>query len=150
MKIHRCIIMNSFGLYSSVVLCIFLHSMCVCEREKKEEKWLTWVQYLMPSFMLSLSIKSSLIHTEKLFISKTSNYMTALMAQPFIFTFFLAQYMYSSSTSQQDTSSSNPKCKCQKPISCVSLLFLFDEHQFWFTTLVCVHVCHIPNVGDAS
>lgn len=61
--------MNSFGLYLSVVLCILLHSMCVYG-ERKEEKWLTWVQYLMPSFMLSLSIKSSLIYTKKLFISK--------------------------------------------------------------------------------
>lgn len=146
--------MHNYEQFWSLFKCSFMHIfaqyVCVWEREKGRE--MTHMSSIFNAFFYVIPINQiSLIHTEKLFISKTSNYMTALMAQPFIFTFFLAQYMYSSfSTSQQDTSSSNPKCKCQKPISCVSLLFLFDEHQFWFTTLVCVRVCHIPNVGDAS
>lgn len=82
---------------------------------------------------------------------QTSNYITALMAQPSVFTFFLTQYIHSSScTCQHDASSSDSKCKCQKLIKCVSFLFLLDKHQFWFTTLVCVSSCHIPNVEDAS
>lgn len=88
--------------------CILVCVVCVCAREG----WLPRLQYLMLFFMLSWSIKPSLIHAEQLFISNLTITLL-LMAQPFTFTFFLDQCIHSSSTSQCNGSSSNSKRKCQ-------------------------------------
>lgn len=145
--------MHNYEQFWSLLKCSFVHIfayVCVWCMREKEEKWLSWVQYLMPSFMLSLSIKSPLIYTEKLFISKLAitwlhwwhNHSYSLS---FSLTLFIPPSSPLSMMLPHQILSANAKS-----LSSVSFLFLSDENQFWFTTLVCVHFCHIAKVGDAS
>ena len=106
--------MNSFCLHLSIILCICVCvcvyvCVCVCERER--EIIHIWVQYLMPSFMLSLSIRSSPIYTEKLFTSKLA--ITVLHGwhiHSYSLSFLLNIFIPVFSTSQHNASSSNSKC----------------------------------------
>lgn len=144
--------MFSYAYFCTCIwVCVFWGG-CATERERErwEVKWPVYGFYFN-AFFYAISINQIIpnIYREVIYF-QTSNYITAHMAQLFIFTFFLTQYIHSFySTSQHDASSSNSKCKCQKPIECVSFLFLFDKLQFWLTSLVCVSSCHISSFGDA-
>lgn len=118
---------------------------CVCVRERTH----TCAQYLMPLFMLSLSIKPALIYTEKLFISKTSSYITAIDSTT-IHIHFLSLNIFIPSPPPSTRLPHQILSVHAKSLSSVSLSILICQISILNHYPVCVSSCHISHVGDAS